>query len=221
MDFRRILRYGKGTLEDLLEKIAKGRGIYKAGDNFVRAMIDELLDREQGEGGGGDRTAPATSEQIKLVASTIGVLFEQAYSLYRRADIKETDEEEMKDINEDEPISEDVFSDKAVGMITTGCLQDPELREMFEQAGMSLEVMKRVIEMPETQQFARDLGFWTVNFFANESTRMEVADEREEVTEAATPNINPFRNPTGYQGRFSSEFQDEFKMEKWFNILRE
>ncbi len=213
MDFRRILTYGKGTLEDLLEKIAKGRGIYKSGDDFVRGMIDELLDREQGEGGGGDRTAPATSEQIKLVASTIGVLVEQAYSLYRRADIKETDEEEMKDINEDEPISEDVFSDKAVGMITTGCLQDPELREMFEQAGMGLEVMKRVIEMPETQQFARDLGFWIVNFFANESTRMEVADEREEVTEVNVPDENP--------EDFDSKFQDEFKMEKWFNILRE
>ena len=210
MDFRRILTYGKGTLEDLLEKIAKGRGIYKTGDDFVRAMLDDLKGREVD-----------TGASVKLVASTIGVLVEQAYSLYRRADIKETDEEEMKDIDEDEPISEDVFPDTAVGMITTGCLQDPELGELFQEYGISSEVMKRIVEMPETQQFARDLGFWIVNFFGNESTRMEVADEREEVTEAATPNINPFRNPTGYQGRFSSEFQDEFKMEKWFNILRE
>lgn len=202
MDFRRILTYGKGTLEDLLEKIAKGRGIYKSGDDFVRAMLDDLKGREVD-----------TGQSVKLVASTIGVLVEQAYSLYRKADMKETDEEELKDVNEDEPISDDVFSDKAVNMITGGVMKDPELGKMFEQAGMSLEVMKTIIEMPETLQFARDLGFWIVQFFANESTRMEAADEREEVTEVNVPDENP--------EDFDSKFQDEFKMEKWFNILRE
>ena len=202
MDFRRILTYGKGTLEDLLEKIAKGRGIYKSGDDFVRAMFDDLKQREV-----------ETGASVKLVASTIGVLVEQAYSIYRRTDMKETDEEEIKDIDEDEPIPSDVFPDKAVNIITDGAMKDPELGKMFEQAGMSLQVMKTIIEMPETQQFARDLGFWIVQFFANESTRMEVADEREEVTEINVPDENP--------EDFDSKFQDEFKMEKWFNILRE
>jgi hypothetical protein len=202
MDFRRVLTYGKGTLEDLLEKIAKGRGIYKSGDDFVRTMLDDLKGREVD-----------TGQSVKLVASTIGVLVEQAYSIYRRTDMKEADEEELKEINEDEPISGDVFPDKAVNMITGGAMKDPELGKMFEQAGMSLEVMKTIIEMPETLQFARDLGFWIVQFFANESTRMEAADEREEVTEVNVPDENP--------EDFDSKFQDEFKMEKWFNILRE
>ena len=63
-----------------------------------------------------------------------------------------------------------------------------------------------------------------VMYFLNQSGQMEVADEREEVTEVNVPDFRMTMEdgkPKRKDPEFSSDFQDEFKMAKWFNILRE
>ena len=219
MDFRRILTYGKGTLKDVFDRIAKGRGIYNSGNDFIRITIDEMLGREQE-----DRPAPDTSDQIKVVAATIGAIVEQTYLIYGESDLKESKKEEILEIDWDKPVSSDVIKDGVVTAITNALFNNTELTQVFRDAGIGYFDLQKVIKSDEAKQFTRDLMASVVMYFLNQSGQMEVADEREEVTEVNVPDFRMTMEdgkPKRKDPEFSSDFQDEFKMAKWFNILRE
>ena len=219
MDFRRILTYGKGTLKDVFDRVALGKGIYKSGNDFIRITIDEMLNRETE-----DRPAPNTATQVRLVAATIGALVEQTYFIYGESDFKEAKKEEILEIDWDKPVSSDVIKDGVITAITNALFNNTELTQVFRDAGIGYFDLQKVIKSDEAKQFARDLMASVVAYFATQSGQMEVADEREEVTEVNVPDFRMTMEdgkPKRKDPEFSSEFQDEFKMEKWFNILRE
>ena len=219
MDFRRILTYGKGTLKDVFDRIAKGRGIYNSGNDFIRITLDEMLDREQE-----DRPAPNTATQVRLVAATIGAIVEQTYVIYSKSDLKDKKKQEIVEIDWDKPVSSDVIKDGVVTAITNALFNNTELTQVFRDAGIGYFDLQKVINSDEAKQFARDLMASVVAYFVTQSGQMEVADEREEVTEVNVPDFRitmEYGKPKRKDPEFSSDFQDEFKMAKWFNILRE
>ena len=212
MDFRRVLGYGKGTLEDILEKISKGNAIYTSGNDFVRMTLDKLKPV------GGEQS---TGNQIKFVASLIGEVVNATYDLYKKMDLKALDDKETMDMPDgDEPITDEMFGNgQPVNMMTKYIVQrgmygkDADFKELVSEMGIEMAMVQEVLESNEGAQFMRDVGFWLSAFIISSSGEMEAADEREEVTEVNVPDENP--------EDFDSKFQDEFKMEKWFDVLRE
>jgi len=211
MDFRRVLGYGKGTLEDILEKISKGKAIYQSGNDFVRMTLDKLKPI------GGEQP---TGNQIKFVASLVGEVVNATYDLYKKMDIKTPKENETMDMPDgDEPITDEMFKSETVGMMTKYIVQrgmygkDTDFKELVSEMGIEMPMVKEILESNEGAQFMRDIGFWLSAFIISSSGSMEAADEREEVTEINVPDENP--------EDFETEFPDEFKMAKWFNVLRE
>lgn len=220
MDFRRILTYGKGTLQDLFDRIAKGRGIYNSGNDFIRLMLDDVLSREDEK-----KPAAKTGQQIKLAAATIGAIVEMTYDAYgSKIDFKKKKLDEILEIDYDKPISSEIIPDKVVTMITNELFSSKELTEVFQQAGLGYFALQQITKSKESKQFIRDLTASIAAYFAENSIQMEEADKREEVTEVNVPDFRMTMEdgkPKRKDPEFSSEFQDEFKMEKWFNILRE
>lgn len=211
MDFRRVLGYGKGTLEDILEKISKGKAIYTSGNDFVRMTLDKLKPV------GGEQP---TGNQIKFVANLIGEVVNATYDLYKKLDIKTPKENETLDLPDgDEPITGEMFKQTSVDVMTKYIVdrvkigKDTDFKELISEMGIDMAMVKGILESNEGAQFMRDVGFWLSAFIISSSGEMEAADEREEVTEVNVPDENP--------EDFDSKFQDEFKMEKWFDVLRE
>ena len=211
MDFRRVLGYGKGTLEDILEKISKGKAIYTSGNDFVRITLDKLKPV------GGEQS---TGNQIKFVASLVGEVVNATYDLYKKLDIRTPDENETLDLPDgDDPITEEMFGQPSVNEMTKYIVQrakigkDTDFKELISEMGIEMAMVEEILESNEGAQLMRDIGFWLSAFIITSSGSMEAADERKEVTEVNVPDENP--------EEFDSKFQDEFKMEKWFNVLRE
>jgi len=211
MDFRRVLGYGKGTLEDILEKISKGKAIYTSGNDFVRMTLDKLKPV------GGEQS---TGNQIKFVASLVGEVVNATYDLYKKLEMRTPDENETLDLPDgDDPITVEMFGQTSVNEMTKYILdrakigKDTDFKELISEMGIEMAMVEEILESNEGAQFMRDIGFWLSAFIISSSGSMEVADEREEVTEVNVPDENP--------EEFDSKFQDAFKMEKWFNVLRE
>jgi len=142
------------------------------------------------------------------------------YDLYKKLEMRTPDENETLDLPDgDEPITEEMFGQTSVGAMTKYIVQrglygkDADFKELISEMGIEMAMVEEILESNEGAQFMRDIGFWLSAFIINSSGSMEAADEREEVTEVNVPDENP--------EEFDSEFQDEFKMEKWFNVLRE
>ena len=93
-----------------------------------------------------------------------------------------------------------------------------ELSEMAEkiaeQLGISsnemMEKFGEVLSLPSATNLMGYLLGLTASFYYNKAPEIEEADERKE----------PLPRVKFDEGGFSSSFQDEFKMEKWFDNLR-
>jgi len=210
VDFRNILERGKSNYTVVFNRLSpKNKGIFEAAYNYINDAFPIL----ENEG------IPADDVDT-ILSITIGGMLFGVNETYKQFDFKEKpdDEEEEFDLDRSTPpfdpppmIIEKIKkkTEEAVEEETTKLIE-----ELTEKTGLSSDKLKEtineVLSLPSSTNLMSYLLFLTAAYFYNKASEMEEADERKE----------PLPRVKFDESGFSSSFQDEFKMEKWFDNLR-
>tara|TARA_R100001163_G_C5067980_1_gene207600 strand:+ start:684 stop:1322 length:639 start_codon:yes stop_codon:yes gene_type:complete len=210
VDFRNILERGKSNYTVVFNKLSpKNKGVFKAAYNYINDAFPKL----ENEGISAD-------DVDTILSTTIGGMLFGVNETYKQFDFKSDPEETDKQIDLDSEENPFEVPDNILSKIKdlAGDVIREELSEMAEkiaeQLGISSdEMMERfgeVLSLPSATNLMGYLLGLTASFYYNKAPEMEEADERKE----------PLPRVKFDESGFSSSFQDEFKMEKWFNNLR-
>tara|TARA_R100001510_G_C7617598_1_gene179319 strand:+ start:512 stop:1150 length:639 start_codon:yes stop_codon:yes gene_type:complete len=210
VDFRKILERGKSNYTVVFNKLSpRNKGVFKAAYNYINDAFPQL----ENEG------IPADDVDT-IISTTIGGMLFGVNETYRQFDFKqnpeETDEEiDLDDENNPFEVPDNILS--KIKDLAEDVIQE-ELSELAEkiseQLGVSsdemMEKFAEVLSLPSATNLMGYLLGLTASFYYNKAEEMEEADKRKE----------PLPRVKFDEGGFSSAFQDEYKMEKWFDNLR-
>mgnify|MGYP003135213392 CR=1 FL=1 len=219
VDFRNILERGKSNYTVVFKKLSpKNNGVFKAAYNYINDSFP-ILEKED---------IPADDVDTILSTTIGGMLFgvSETYKKFDFSDEESEIEAELDLDGEDNPyeIPDDILSkikDLAEDVIEE---ELPELaKKLAEQINNSkgpndpmidseelMEAFKKVLSLSSATNLMGYLLGLTASFYYNQAEELEGADERKE----------PLPRVKFDESGFSSSFQDEFKMEKWFDNLR-
>ena len=219
VDFRNILERGKSNYTVVFKKLSpKNNGVFKAAYNYINDSFP-ILEKED---------IPADDVDTILSTTIGGMLFgvSETYKKFDFSDEESEIEAELDLDGEDNPyeIPDDILSkikDLAEDVIEE---ELPELaKKLAEQINNSkgpndpmidseelMEAFKKVLSLSSATNLMGYLLGLTASFYYNQAEELEGADERKE----------PLPSVKFDESGFSSSFQDEFKMEKWFDNLR-
>jgi len=219
VDFRSILEGGKSNYTVVLNKLSpKNKGVFKATYNYINDAFPKL----ENEG------IPADDVDT-IISTTIGGMLFGVNETYKKFDFKDNPDETDVELDldgEDNPYEVPVGILDKIEELTKEVIEE-ELSEMSEKLAElinnnrgpndpmidSNEMMKKfgeVLSLPSATNLMGYLLGLTASFYYNKAPEMEEADERKE----------PLPRVKFEESGFGSSFQDEFKMEKWFNNLR-
>jgi len=210
VDFRNILERGKSNYTVVFNKLSpRNKGVFKAAYNYINDAFPQL----ENEG------IPADDVDT-IISTTIGGMLFGVNETYQKYDIN-TDEEDAADIDLDDEKSPFVNIPTEILDTIEKLAKEvvkEELSEMAEklseQFGVSSDEVVRkfgkVLSLPSATNLMSYLLGLTTMFYYGKAKEMEEADERKE----------PLPRVKFDESGFSSSFQDEYKMEKWFDNLR-
>lgn len=210
VDFRKVLEGGKSNYTIVFNKLSpRNKGVFKAAYNYINDAFPKL----ENEG------IPADDVDT-IISTTIGGMLFGVNETYKKYDFADNPEETNKEIDLDDENNPYEVPVGILGKIEELAKEviEEELSEMAEKLAEQLEISSdemmekfgEVLSLPSATNLMGYLLGLTASFYYNKAQEMEEADERKE----------PLPRVKFDEGGFSSAFQDEFKMEKWFNNLR-
>ena len=210
VDFRNILERGKSNYTVVFNKLSpRNKGVFKAAYNYINDAFPQL----ENEG------IPADDVDT-IISTTIGGMLFGVNETYQKYDINTAEENATEiDLDDEKSPFVNIPSEilKTIEKLAKEVVKE-ELSEMAktlsEQLGVSSDEMMRkfgeVLSLPSATNLMSYLLGLTTMFYYSKAKEMEEADERKE----------PLPRVKFDEGGFSSAFQDEYKMEKWFDNLR-
>ena len=219
VDFRKVLEGGKSNYTIVFNKLSpRNKGVFKAAYNYINDAFPKL----ENEG------IPADDVDT-IISTTIGGMLFGVNETYKKYDFADNPEETNKEIDLDDENNPYEVPVGILGKIEELAKEviEEELSEMAEKLAERInnnrgpndpmidseemmEVFKEVLSLSSATNLMGYLLGLTASFYYSKASEMEEADERKE----------PLPRVKFDEGGFSSAFQDEFKMEKWFNNLR-
>lgn len=212
VDFRNILEGGKSNYTVVFERLSpRNDGVFKAAYDYINDAFPKLE----------SKGIPADDVDT-ILSTTIGGMLFGVNETYKKFDFKTDPEEDEEELDLDsktspfdppEPILEKI-KDLAKEVVEEELSE--KIEELSEELGISSNELKQtigeVLVLPSATNLMSYLLGLTASYYYSKASEMEEADERKE----PLPRVRFDESATG----FDSSFQDEYKMEKWFDNLR-
>lgn len=202
VDFRRILEGGKSNYTRVLTKISMGKkGVFKATYSFINDAFPMI-----------EREGVSAEDTDTIISTMIGGAIAGVNEVYKEYDFKEKNRKPKEIDLDDEkspfPVPDQII-DKVI-KVAKEVIQE-EVGDLLAKLNISDATVNSVLNTDSAKNMISYLVGLTSSFYAQNSLAIEEADERKEVLPTVRMDDKRFD---------MSAFQDEFKMEKWFNNLR-